>query len=77
MSGARGFDWAALMRAGLQGLGLSPDTFWRLGPAEFLVMLGEANGTAPMGRDAFEALAARFPDEKDPPDKEAENGARG
>lgn len=25
-----GFDWPALMRVGLVGLRLSPDTFWRL-----------------------------------------------
>ena len=57
-----GFDWPALMRAGLQGLGLSPAAFWALTPAELLMMLGEADGVAPMGRDRLEALAARFPD---------------
>jgi uncharacterized phage protein (TIGR02216 family) len=60
MSG--GFDWPALMRAGIQGLGLAPEAFWRLTPAELLLMLGEAEGAAPMRRDAFEALVARFPD---------------
>ena len=30
-----GFDWPALMHAGLHGLKLSPDTFWRLTPADF------------------------------------------
>jgi uncharacterized phage protein (TIGR02216 family) len=57
-----GFDWPALMRAGIGGLGLAPEVFWRLGPAELLMLLGEG-GAAPMGRNAFEALAARFPDE--------------
>lgn len=57
-----GFDWPALMRAGMQDLGLAPEVFWRLTPAELLLMLGEAGGPAPMGRDTFEALAARFPD---------------
>lgn len=57
-----GFDWPALMRAGLQGLGLTPDAFWRLSPAELLMMLGDAPGAAPMGRAQLEALAARFPD---------------
>ena len=61
MSGG-GFDWPALMRAGLQGLGLTPSAFWALTPAELLVMLGEGGGAAPMGRDRLEALAARFPD---------------
>lgn len=61
MSAAR-FDWPALMRAGLQGLGLAPETFWRLTPAELALMLGDAPGAAPMGRARLEALAARFPD---------------
>jgi uncharacterized phage protein (TIGR02216 family) len=59
-----GIDWPALMRAGLQGLGLRPDAFWRLTPAELLIMLGEMPGVAPMGRAQLEALAARFPDVK-------------
>jgi uncharacterized phage protein (TIGR02216 family) len=46
----------------LQGLGLSPAAFWALTPAELLMMLGEGDGGAPMGRDRLEALAARFPD---------------
>jgi len=57
-----GFDWPALMRAGMQGLGLRPDQFWALTPAELLLMLGEGHGPAPMGRAGLEALAARFPD---------------
>ena len=56
-----GLDWAAMMRAGISGLGLSPEAFWRLSPAELLLMLGET-GPAPMQRSAFDALAARFPD---------------
>jgi len=60
MSG--GFDWPALMRAGMQGLGLTPEAFWRLTPAELLLMLGDQAGPAPMGRAGLEALAARFPD---------------
>ncbi|KPQ17654.1 MAG: phage conserved hypothetical protein [Rhodobacteraceae bacterium HLUCCO18] len=56
-----GFDWAAMMRAGISGLGLPPGEFWRLSPSELLLMLGET-GPAPMHRSAFEALAARFPD---------------
>jgi uncharacterized phage protein (TIGR02216 family) len=74
MSRPQGFDWAALMRAGMQGLGLPPEVFWRLSPVELLVMLGESGCGAPMGRDAFEALAARFPDMMATTDKEARNG---
>jgi uncharacterized phage protein (TIGR02216 family) len=61
MSRPAGFDWAALMRAGISGLGLSPGEFWRLSPAELLLMLG-GTAPAPMQRSAFDALAARFPD---------------
>lgn len=73
MSGA-GFDWPALMRAGLQGLGLTPDAFWKLTPAELLMMLGDVPGVAPMGRAGLEALAARFPDGTN---KEGEDGRAG
>lgn len=61
MNGA-GLDWPAMMRAGLQGLGLSPEGFWRLTPAEFLLMLGDVPDAAPLGRARLEALIARFPD---------------
>ncbi|MBF9048246.1 phage tail assembly chaperone [Rhodobacterales bacterium LSUCC0031] len=50
------------MRAGIQGLGLAPEVFWRLSPAEFLLMLGDAPESAPLGRAGLEALIARFPD---------------
>ncbi|MGC8202248.1 rcc01693 family protein [Aliiroseovarius sp. PTFE2010] len=62
MSGAQGFDWPALMRAGFRGLGLRPDEFWRLTPAELLMMLGQGATSAPMGRTRLEELAAAFPD---------------
>ena len=65
---ARPFDWAGLMRAGLQGLGLTPAQFWALTPAELLIMLGEPGQAAPMGRAGLDALAARFPDRKDKTD---------
>lgn len=57
-----GLDWPALMRAGIQGVGLEPRTFWCLTPAELLLILGDDPGAAPMGRSRLEALAARFPD---------------
>lgn len=62
------FDWPGLMRAGIQGLGLKPSDFWALTPAELLLMLGEPGAMAPMGRAGLDALAARFPDEKDETD---------
>ena len=57
-----GFDWPALMRAGLRGLGLRPDQFWQLTPAELLMMLGEGAVDAPMGRTRLEELAQAYPD---------------
>ncbi len=57
-----GFDWPALMRAGMQGLGLRPDQFWRLTPAELRLMLGQGGGEAPMNRAGLAALQAAYPD---------------
>ena len=56
------FDWPALMRAGLHGLGLRPAEFWALTPAELRLMLGQAGGVRPMARDGLEALLRAFPD---------------
>ena len=64
MTPRAGFDWPALMRAGIQGLGLRPAEFWALTTAELLLMLGEGTGAAPMRRDTFDALLARFPDQQ-------------
>lgn len=57
-----GFDWPALMAAGMRGLGLSPQQFWRLTPAELAFLLGQEGGRAPMDRAGLDALLARFPD---------------
>lgn len=54
-------DWPALMRAGFTGLGLSPDQFWALTPAELRMMLGET-GAAPLQRKGLDALMAAYPD---------------
>ncbi len=59
-----GFDWPALMRAGLMGLGLKPDDFWALTPAELLVMLGlEGGGNGVLNRGRLAELSAQYPDE--------------
>ncbi|KNX43165.1 hypothetical protein ROTO_02940 [Roseovarius tolerans] len=58
------FDWPALMRAGMQGLGLKPAEFWALTPVELRLMLGEREGVRPMARDGLEALLSAFPDEQ-------------
>lgn len=58
----RHIDWPALMRAGLRGLGLTPAEFWRLTPAELLVMLGAEPGAPGFTRARLEELARAFPD---------------
>lgn len=63
---AAGLDWQALMRAGLRGLGLRPDQFWSLTPAELALMLGIEAGPAAMTRGRLAELAARYPDKKAP-----------
>lgn len=59
---SRAIDWPGLMQAGLGGLGLAPDAFWRLTPAELRMMLGVDAGTAPLTRARLDELARAFPD---------------
>lgn len=67
--GRGGLDWPGLMRAGLRGLGLRPDQFWSLTPAELAMMLGVESGPPAMTRGRLAELAARFPDHGNaPPD---------
>lgn len=57
-----GLDWPGLMRAGLNGLRLSPEVFWRLTPLELMLMLGRDGGDAPLGRVRLDELARAYPD---------------
>ncbi|MDP5215943.1 phage tail assembly chaperone [Ruegeria sp. 2205SS24-7] len=57
-----GFDWPDLMRAGMQGLRLSPQAFWQLTPAELRLMLGQAAAGRPLDRTGLDALLAAYPD---------------
>lgn len=57
-----GIDWPGLMRAGLHGLRLTPDQFWRLTPAELAVMLGVGGAGQTLDRAGLEALMTKFPD---------------
>lgn len=57
-----GFDWPVLMRAGMRGLGLSPEAFWAMTPAELQLLLGQGAGAAPMGRARLDELVAAYPD---------------
>ncbi len=65
MSNAKGLDWPALMRAGIKGLGLTPDTFWALTPAELQLMLGTDGANAPLLKSGLEALMAAYPDKSE------------
>ena len=55
-------DWPGLMRAGLSGLGLTPEVFWRLTPAELVLMLGDPVAVPPLNRARLEELARVWPD---------------
>jgi uncharacterized phage protein (TIGR02216 family) len=59
-----GIDWPGLMRAGMQGLGLAPEVFWRLTPMELRLMLGAEAMMPPLTRARLEELARRYPDAK-------------
>ncbi len=67
-------DWPGLMRAGLLGLGLRPDEFWRLTPAELRIMLGVDGPAAPLNRARLEELARAFPDRAPKTEMEARDG---
>ena len=69
-----GLDWPGLMRAGLQGLGLTPDAFWRLTPMELRIMLGVDNATLPLTRARLDDLARAFPDVKKEPEHARDRG---
>ncbi len=65
-----GFDWPALMRAGMGGLGLTPDRFWALTPAELALLLGKQGGQVPLTRARLEQLERAYPNKQN----EAEYG---
>ena len=54
--------WPAMLRAAL-AMGVAPEAFWRLSLKEWRMLTAPAAGEAPMNRAAFDALAARWPDE--------------
>ena len=51
------------MRAGLHQLGLAPEVFWHLTPAELQMMLGKAGSRQPMTRGGLDALMDAYPDQ--------------
>jgi uncharacterized phage protein (TIGR02216 family) len=46
----------------MAGLGLRPDQFWRLTPAELALMLGDRAGERPMDRSGLAELVRAWPD---------------
>lgn len=63
MSQPNGLDWPGLMRAGVRGMGLTPQQFWALTPAELALMLGIEPGAGHvMTRAKLADLSAKFPD---------------
>lgn len=68
------FHWQHLLRAGLRGLGLTPEQFWALTPAELTLMLGEDSGIRPLGRSRLEEMMRAFPDVRA---GASEDGAKG
>ncbi|WP_322865512.1 rcc01693 family protein [Aquicoccus sp. G2-2] len=59
-----GFDWPALMRAGMRGLGLRPDVFWALTPVELEFLLGPGTVSAPLDRARLDELLSAYPDDQ-------------
>ena len=54
--------WSRLMELGLARLGLAPEVFWSLTPAELMLIAGMQPGREAMTRAGLAELAARFPD---------------
>ena len=64
MTSGKGINWPVLMRAGLNGLGMTPDAFWGLTPAELQLMIGPSHAQVPLLNDGLAQLMAAYPDEK-------------
>ncbi|MEO1549374.1 MAG: phage tail assembly chaperone [Pseudomonadota bacterium] len=56
------FAWGAMLRVALRDLRLSPEAFWALTPAEFLILTGLDQGGGAMTRSQLDLLSRRFPD---------------
>jgi uncharacterized phage protein (TIGR02216 family) len=55
-------DWPALIKLGVQALGLRPNEFWDLTPAEFRLMLGDRAQGGPLTRSGLDDLMKSYPD---------------
>ncbi|MCV2868536.1 phage tail assembly chaperone [Defluviimonas sp. WL0002] len=58
----RKFDWPALLKVGVVHLRLKPKEFWRLTPAELVLMLGGPGSVKPMDRTRLDELISAWPD---------------
>ena len=58
-----GIDWPGLMRVGMVHLGLAPEVFWRLTPAELQFLAGPEPAAVPFTRARLDVMARAFPDE--------------
>ena len=58
-----GFDWPRLMRAAFGGLGMPPEQFWVLTPAELALLLDRGVGLVPMSRSGLDRLLSAYPDQ--------------
>jgi uncharacterized phage protein (TIGR02216 family) len=56
------FDWPGVMRLGMVDLGLAPEVFWRLTPAELQLLAGPAPGAARLSRARLDEMVRAFPD---------------
>ncbi|MEO0914335.1 MAG: phage tail assembly chaperone [Pseudomonadota bacterium] len=54
--------WPALMDLGLRQLGLAPDVFWDLTPAELMFLAGVEDGRGALTRSGLDALMEQYPD---------------
>ena len=57
-----GFDWQALLKAGVQGAGLRPHELWQLTPHELSIVLGADAIDPPMTRARLAEIEAQYRD---------------
>lgn len=60
----KSLDWPALLLIGIRGLGLKPDEFWTLTPAELQLMLGDPGKSGPLLSSGLAALMSAYPDKE-------------
>ena len=57
-------NWPVLMGFGIGQMGLAPDVFWSLTPAELQLMMGPAQRAGPLSRESLSRLMEAFPDDE-------------